>query len=181
MTLLIQVNAIYHLQSLHSSVLLALNELVCPSCNLTDNNIRNEELSCRGVTNNQQIIYRARIIGTEKNSAGHLVSLLNYWVQTSHASLLVGFLRLHVDPRCATPLDSLLAPDCIIMETLTTMGMTTEKVTTAVTTANHPTPQPLTSGETGGLILGCIVAILLTIFIVLLIVVIVRCFKNGFR
>ncbi len=45
-----------HLQSLHSSVLLASNELVCPSCNLTDNNIRNEELSCRGVTNNQQIM-----------------------------------------------------------------------------------------------------------------------------
>lgn len=196
---MIQVNAARHLQLLHSSVLLAVNESVCPSCNLIDNNIRNEELSCRGITNSQQIFYRARIIGTEKVSAGYLVSLIGEWIQTKHASLLVGLLRLHIDSRCTTPLDSLLAPDCVIMDSPTEMPVGTSTTLTVetstimateevegLTTDNAMTPAPqtafkLTSGEIGGLAIGCIIVVLLIVFIVLLIIVIIRCFNNGFR
>ena len=194
---LIQDAATEYLQKLQASVLRVLNKNLCPTCSLGDNNIRDGEMSCRQVESDQLIVYRARMIGTDKYSATDLVQLLAGWVATGQASLLVDSVRLHVESQCETSLDRLSAPDCDIQEVATTE----ELLTTAATTSPQPTSQILTvttvttpsvitalqkqdslsAGDIGGLVIGVIIAVLLLLFIVLLVMVLVRNCRSDFR
>lgn len=135
----------------------------------------NEELSCRRGLQDQ-ISYRARILGTNTYSASGLVQLLQLWVETGTASIRVGVSRLEADSSCPVFLDNLNAPDCL------PPGTTPQTRTTPQT---HTTPQirPTTTvpvvnravggvsgGETGGIIVGVLIAVLLIVLAVLLVV-----------
>ena len=84
---------------------------LCTTCDLTAVNIKDDEFSCRGGLTNF-IVYRARIVGTDTYSAPGLVSLMQSWVGSSRASIMVQSSHLHLDPTCDTYLDTLQSPDC---------------------------------------------------------------------
>ena len=88
---------------------------LCPTCGLTAANIKDNEFSCRGGLT-KQIVYRARIVGTDVYSAPGLVSLLQSWVGSGRASIMVQSSRLQLDPTCDAYLDTLQAPDCPLRE-----------------------------------------------------------------
>ena len=84
---------------------------LCPICGLTVANIKDDEFSCReGLT--RQIVYRARIVGTDTYSGPGLVSLMQSWVGSGKASIMVQSSRLHLDPTCDAYLNTLQSSDC---------------------------------------------------------------------
>lgn len=158
---------------------------MCPTCNITAANIKQDEFSCRGGLTNY-IVYRARIVGTDVYSAPGLVSLMQSWVESGTASIVVGSSsRLHLDASCSTSLDTLRSADCPMISPpviLTTDGKpdipsTTKEEKPMATTSKQEdssgTKDRLNSsasrgGEIGGIIVGSLVVILLTVLIVML-------------
>ena len=148
---------------------------LCPTCGFTVANIKDDEFSCRGGLT-KQIVYRARIMGTDVYSATGLVSLMQSWVGSGRASIMVQSSRLHLDSTCSASLDTLKAPDCQGGE---------EKPTTSVpTTPSEPTKPTVSPsaaaasgssvGEIGGVAVGAVIIVLLAILIVLVVVVMMR-------
>ena len=131
---------------------------LCPACGVTIANIKDDEFSCRhGLTT--QIIYRARIVGTETYSAQGLVSLMQTWVASDRASVMVKSSRLHLDPSCSTTLDTLYAPDCSDGQ-----GPISPPI-------SPPTASPLghiNGGEIGGIAVGAVIVLLLVVLIVVI-------------
>ena len=150
---------------------------LCQTCDLTTANIKNDEFSCRGGLT-KQIVYRARIIGTDTYSAPGLVSLMQSWVGGGRASIMVQSSRLHLDPTCGTSLDTLKAPDCEVVPPVPTDS-------TKPTKPPKPEVQPFQSGssgasvgEIGGIAVGGVIVVLLAILIVLIVVVIMWKMKS---
>ena len=129
---------------------------LCPRCGVTAANIKKDEFSCRGGLTNQ-IVYRAMIVGTDVSNASGLVSLIESWVASDRASIMVQSSRLHLDPTCHTELDSLFSQDCI-----------NDHVTT---TPSSPTKAPInisghiSVGEIAGICIGAAIVILLLLLI----------------
>ena len=138
---------------------------LCPTCGLTAANIKDDEFSCRGGLT-KQIVYRARMMGTDTYSAPGLVSLMQSWVGSGRASIMVQSSRLHLDQTCDAYLDTLKAPDCEGREESST---TNPIASVSPAAANSP---GASAGQIGGIAIGVIIAVLLIIFIVLLIAVI---------
>ena len=128
---------------------------LCPACGITIANIKDDEFSCRhGLTT--QIVYRARIVGTETYSAPGLVSLMQTWVASNRASIMVYSSRLHLDPSCSITLDTLYATDC----------------SNSQRPISPPTASPLShinGGEIGGIAVGVVIVLLLVVLIVVII------------
>ena len=83
------------------------------SCTFTQDNIQNNEFSCRSIENT--VVFRAEIAYTSLTfSATQLVDFISQWVQSA-PSLVVGasMSRLDVDTDCPTQLDSFLSEDCV--------------------------------------------------------------------
>ena len=155
------------------------------SCNLTSSHVMNEELSCRRGLQDQ-ISYRARILGTNTYSASGLAQLLQLWVETGTASIRVGVSRLEADSSCPVFLDNLNAPDCLPPGTTpqthtTPQTSTTPQTRTTTQTRTTPQTRPTTTvpvvdravgevsgGEIGGIIVGVLIAVLLLVLAVLL-------------
>jgi len=151
---------------------------LCSTCGLTTANVKDDEFSCRGGLT-KQIVYRARIVGTDTYSAPRLVSLMQSWVGTGRASIMVQSSRLHLDPTCGTSLDTLKAPDC---EVLFPMGPT-DRIDKPTVTIKPQSRQSSSSsgpnvGEIGGIAVGGVIVILLIILIVLIAVVIMYKMKS---
>jgi len=168
------------LAAIRTSLLSYLNSQC--SCDLTPSYITDEELSCRQSLQNQ-ISYRARIIGTDSYSANGLQDLLQAWVATGMASVTVGVSRLEIDRSCLVFLDNLNAPDCPPGNTVPPSTETPVTVTTkppvTVTTKSTPrivteTIQRISGGEIGGIIVGLVIALLLVVLVVLLVLVILK-------
>ena len=163
-----------YLQKIQTSVLSVINENLCPACDLGDNNIRDGVVSCHQTKSDQlNIVYRARMIGTESYSATDLVQLLAKWTATGQASFLVDSIQLRVNSQCETNLDRLSAPDCELQEVPTTMNPI---LITALQKQDS-----LSGGEIGGLVIGVIIAVLLLLFIILLVMVLVRNHRHDFK
>ena len=128
---------------------------LCPRCGVTAANIKDNEFSCRGGLT-KQIVYRARIVGTDVYSAPDLVSLMQSWVNSDRASVMVQSSRLHLDPTCSTSLDSLYDTDCI----------------SSSGPVNPPTAAPAKGGVSGGEIGGIAVGAAIVLLLIILIVVI---------
>ena len=143
-----------------------------------------------------QIIYRARILGTSNYSASALVELMQSWVNGGQASVNVGASRLQIDPTCPVFLDNLIAPDCSPPTTETPTSPTTSSSTTATVTSttepptrpstgNGPSAQPrvsstkISAGEMGGIIVGVLIAVFLLVLVILLVGLFVRGWKSG--
>ena len=162
---------------------------ICPACNLTVANIKNNEFSCRGGLT-KYIIYRARMVGTDVYSALGLVSLMQTWVSTGTASISVrSSSRLHLDASCPTSLDTLRSADCPMVSPPVVVS-TDEKPVTKTTEENKKpevTSKPedgsqrgiglssaARSGEIGGIFVGSLVVILLAVLIVMLAIVMMK-------
>ena len=146
---------------------------ICPTCGLTAANIKDDELSCRGGLT-KQIVYRGRIVGTEVYSATGLVSLIQSWVGTGKASIMIQSSRLHLDPTCDAALDTLKSPDCPVVDSPPSLKPTV-----------HVRPQPsavgegISVGEIAGIIVGGVIIALLAILIVMVGVAIMRKWKSA--
>ena len=81
------------------------------TCDITTSHISQGEFSCRSDPTDS-VVYRARISGTPTVSASDLAALIRNWVEGGSASVMVGSLRLHLDPNCDATLDNIHALDC---------------------------------------------------------------------
>ena len=121
------------------------------------------------------------MVGTDTYSAEGLVSLMQSWVESDIASVMVQSTRFHLDPTCYTKLDSLFAIDCIKDQVPVTTLPPNTKPTTSEST---PSVKPITStpsvkpvpvngsvsaGEIGGIAVGVVIVLLLIILIVVII------------
>ena len=149
------------------------DELVhlCPTCGLTTANIKDDEFSCRGGLTDY-IVYRARIVGTDTYSAPGLVSLMQSWVDSGRASIMVQSSRLHLDPTCDASLDTLKAPDC------ESPGEESSTTTESSAEAAAAKTSGASVGEIGGIAVGVLIAVLLIILIVLVVLVIMWKMKS---
>ena len=129
---------------------------LCPTCGLTIANIKDDKFSCHGGLT-KQIIYRARIVGTDVYSAPGLVSLMQSWVGGGRASVMVQSSRLQLDPTCDASLDTLQSPDCPVGEwSMLTSPPSLERFT-----------EPSGSASEAGVIAGSISAVIIVILAVL--------------
>ena len=117
------------------------------------------------------------MVGTDTYSAPGLVSLMQSWVGSGRASIMVQSSRLHLDPTCGTSLDTLKAPDCEFLPPHLTTNPTNSPTNP---TTGSPSINSLSGnsgggvsvGEIGVLAVGGVIIILLAILIVLIAVVI---------
>ena len=162
--------------------------IMCPSCSLSIANIMGDEFSCRGGLTNQ-IIYRAMIIGTNTYSPVALVSLIQSWVSTGYASIIVERSRLFLDKDCNTILDTLRDPHCPPELPSTTSSMTVPETTapsSTITTTERPSvisevmESPLRARDIGNMLVALIIALLIAVLVVVLAVTIIkwRAFKK---
>ena len=150
---------------------------LCPTCGLTIANIKDDEFSCRGGLT-KKIVYRARIVGTDTYSAPGLVSLMQSWVGSGRASIMVQSSRLHLDPTCVASLDTLQSSDCPPREQSLLTSPNFEFTETTSTLSGRGSE----SAEGDGVIVGSIsavVAIVLAIISVLLILVLIMKILNS--
>ena len=171
---------------IRNSLLTQLNDALCPSCLLSNRTITDEELSCRERAD--QVVFRARVIGNSQYSGSGLVDLLQSWVASGTASVMVNSVRYHIDPTCSTALDSLSAPDCTTTTeappttlppgtTPSSPLLTTRTTSPAVSVAFSQSA--ISTGEIAGLIIGVIIAVLLILFIALIALLIYRTTRIG--
>ena len=96
------------------------------------------------------------MVGTDTYSATGLVSLMQSWVGSGKASIMVQSSRLNLDPTCDTNLDSLYDTDCLYSP------------------IKPPTAAPFNShGVSGGEIAGIVVGLVIILLLVTLVVVII--------
>ena len=83
-----------------------LDELgtTCPDCG--EITIDEQSFSCFRESPTH-ITYRARIEGTSETSRGHFVSLIEKWVRSGRARIIVTQIQLTVDPHCSVAIPSL--------------------------------------------------------------------------
>ena len=159
---------------------------MCTNCSLSIANIRDDEFSCRGGLTNQ-IIYRAMIIGTDSYSPVDLVSLIQSWVSTGYASIVVETSHLLLDNDCSTLLDTLRDPDCpLVLPPVTTSSLTSPKMTAPKTTAPpsmtsekpsvvvNAVQSSLRARDIGGIIVASIIAALIAVLVMVLVVTIIK-------
>ena len=157
--------------------------IMCPSCSLSIANIRDDEFSCRGGLTNQ-IIYRAMIIGTNSYSPNDLLSLIQSWVSSGYASIVVETSHLFLDKGCSTLLDTLRDPDCPLMLPPTTTSSVTPPKTTAPPSTTKEKPSVVSNavraGDIGGILVALIIAVLTAVLLIVLVVTIMkwRAFKK---
>ena len=110
-------------------------------------------------------------MGTDNYSAPGLVSLMQSWVGSGRASIMVQSSRLHLDPSCDAPLDTLKAPDCEIPGEESSTTTESSEAAAAKTSG-------ASVGEIGGIAVGVLIAVLLIILIVLVVLVIMWKMKS---
>ena len=153
-----------------------LDARVCPTCDLTVANIRNDEFSCHGGLTNR-IIYRAMIIGTDTYSAPNLVSLIQSWVASGSASVTVFSSRLRFDKDCTTFLDTFNEPDCPLNNVEPQQTATAPKPTENVDVSPSAQPNHVRTGEIGGFLIGAIIIVLLAVLILVIVIVALKKYK----
>ena len=141
---------------------------LCPGCGPNVANIKDDEFSCHGGLT-KQIIYRARMVGTDTYSAPGLVSLMQSWVGSGRASIMVQSSRLHLDPTCGTSLDTLQSSVCPLGEQplLTSPSIGFTQMTSSPGSDSESAAQ---AGAIAGSI-SAVVVVILAIFSALLILV----------
>lgn len=154
---------------------------MCPGCGLSLANIRDDEFSCRGGLTNS-IVYRAMIIGTDVYNPFDLVSLIQSWVSSGFASIVVQRSHLFLDVDCNAMLDTLSDPDCPLAEppVMTTSAIPPRRTTQPSTTTGRPgvvsnaVASPIRAGVIGGILVATIIAALIAVLLVVLIVTILK-------
>lgn len=95
-------------KAIREAVAKAVSDLC--NCSFPASFVRPGKLSCRSTFD--QVIYRSIAIGTSNYSSSQIVGLIEQWVQSSSATILLGSFIMDVDPSCDVQLSSLLEPEC---------------------------------------------------------------------
>ena len=147
-----------------------LEQLVvtCAECAITSDIIDRESFTCFPESPTY-VTYRARLEGTSETDSGSLISLIEKWVLSREASIIVTGVLMRVDSECLVAISSLSEGECFPDHEST---MDTEV----------PTDQS-SSGSTvaiiGGVVAVVIVLIIAITVIVLVIVVLVMKNRRG--
>ena len=83
----------------------------CPTCEIS--RIADDEFSCPIGPDSNDVLYRARLYGTQPDDCLELITAVTNWIQSSRASLQVQNSRLQVVGNCMVEIDSLQSDlDC---------------------------------------------------------------------
>ena len=135
----------------------------CPGCG--DVRINQESFSCF-TESPTYVMYRARIEGTSQTNSSFLVSLIESWVRSGDARIIVTQIQLIVDPECSVAISSLtLNRECELLE----ITSTTEKQPEPTVTS--PENQLNTAGIIGGIIAVLIILIIIVATIIVVMVI----------
>ena len=87
-----------------------LDELTasCPECGINNNTIDRENVTC----SSSYVTYRARLEGTSQTDSLYLISLIEDWVESGRASIIVTGVILTVDSQCPVAISSLSEGEC---------------------------------------------------------------------
>ena len=107
------------------------------NCDITGRHIIRGIYSC-GLLNHQ-IIYRAQILGTANFSAVDLTRILQKWISTGRAYIIVSEFRMALDPDCPTRLDTLDDPECLSITYYST-NYPVSSINTAKYVSSYKTP-----------------------------------------
>ena len=145
-------------------------------CEITTSHITQSEFSCHTGPSNT-ITYRARISGTDTQSASDLASLLRAWVESGEASIRVGTSRLHLDPTCDATLANIHAPDCKVDDTITPKPTQVTDKEPTVDDGNNE--NGASSAEVAGILLGGLIAgLLLALLFTFIIIIYIWIYKR---
>lgn len=109
------------------------------------------------------------------------MGLLQSWVESGLASIVINSVRYRIDPSCSTSLDSPSAFDCVITSASSStpsQNPTTSSSSPSASAQNLNLQGRISSGEIGGLVVGVFIAVLLLLFVVLLAILIYRSIRG---
>ena len=162
----------------------------CTECGITRDIIDRQSFSCYPESPTY-VTYRARMQGTSKTDSGSLISLIEKWVLSREASIIVTGVLMRVDSECSVAISSLSEgecsptqppiPDHTTTQTPTTVSPTDTKppITDNTTASEGPsTATDQTSTDNTAAIIGGVVAVVLIIAITVIIVIVVLVMKN---
>lgn len=177
--------------SIRSSIVQAMANRLCNSCDITPSVVQNDTLLCDR-TALDYAVYHGRVVGTGRLSSRSMLTFLEDWVLSNTASVTVDNGLYALDFTCPAQLDSPEAPACSVEPTTVPPTTVSTSTTTAATTATTTTTASpgetdnvvfieregsrISSGEVGGLVIGVVIIILLAVFVVLLVVLLLRSF-----
>ncbi len=155
-------------------IIIALSAMC--NCAISTLHIQNDAFGC-GV-HDHLITYRGRILGGLDYSALGLVELMQSWIDSRQAFIVINSFRMQVDPECPTRLDTINAADCPLGDILPPGVITptteasqpseTTEVTKPVVLISSPEKSGIRAGEAGGIAVGVLILVLLIALVLLI-------------
>lgn len=152
------------------------------NCGLTEQHINSGLYSCGQQP--YQVIYRTQIMGTRDYSAANLVGILQTWIASGKAYIVINPFQMILDPTCPTRLDMLNDPECPVVPVDPHTGPTpiiytkpkgkTESPTGKVQPPQGNIGNGPQASTVGGFLVGAAIIILLLIIIILIIGIVLR-------
>ena len=90
-------------------------------CSFTEAYIAGGELSCGNEASD--VIFRARLYATQDATNIMLISILEQWVASAMASIVIQGIRLELDPTCIVEIQSFTETICPVQSAVTTPTM----------------------------------------------------------
>lgn len=163
------------------------------NCSLTEQHVNSGLYSCGQQPH--QMIYRTQIMGTRDYSAANLVDILQTWIASGKAYIVINPFQMILDPTCPTRLDMLNDPECPVVPVDPHTGPTPiiytkpkEKTPIIYSKPKEKTESPTgkvqppqgnigngpQASTVGGFLVGAAIIILLLIIIILIIGIVLR-------
>lgn len=98
--------------------------------------------------NPQEVIFRARLYGTNDHTPSYFVQLLKNWVAQGAQTIVVNSISLNIDPLCNIEINSFSEPECLTL-------------VTTPTTNNEKWLIYLIIGVVSGVLLACVCIIII--------------------
>jgi len=116
-------------------------------CSFTEAYIAGGELSCGNEASD--VIFRARLFATQDASNIMLISILEQWVTSATASIVIQGIRLELDPACTVEIQSFTETICLVQSAVTTPTMSPVGTTPSGTPSDTSSTSSLTTSPTG--------------------------------
>ena len=148
-------------------------DITCPDCG--DVTINDQSFSCFRESPTH-ITYRARIEGNSETNSSHLVSLIEKWVRSGGARIIVTQIQLTVDPHCSVAIPSLTYDmECEqMMIVMSTSHVEMEPATTMTITPDVESQPSSNNTRIIGGFMAIIIILILIITVVVVAIVIVK-------
>ena len=146
--------------------------ITCSDCG--DVTINEQSFSCFRESPTH-VTYRARIEGNSETNSSHLVSLLEKWVRSGGARIIVTQIQLTVDPHCSVAIPSLTYDmECEQMMIVMSTTLVEKEPATTMTITPDVENQPSSNTRIIGGFMAIIIILILIITAVVVAIVIVR-------